>query len=281
MLTHTGGFRWVTHRPLTQSWDEIIVADLQGQARRDWVPGQKAGYHPYSSWYILAELIQRVDGRPFPDYVREEIFQPLGMRDSYIGPPPATSNDSKNVWASCGTPIRTRRKYTATIRPRRRTSWCPAATCAGPMHDLGRFYQMLLDGGAASRRPSALTRRSRSESTVDDLDSASGMYDETFKHMMNWSLGLIMNSKDRRGHRPLWLRAICFTAGPPVRAHNPRFTGFPAYGHGGSQCSVGFADPERKLVVCVVFNGMPGEAQHDRRLRQFLAALYTDLGFAE
>ena len=33
------------------------------------------------------------------------------------------------------------------------------------------------------------------------------------------------------------------------------------FGHGGSQSSVGFADPERKLVVAVVFNGMPGEAQ--------------------
>jgi CubicO group peptidase (beta-lactamase class C family) len=50
------------------------------------------------------------------------------------------------------------------------------------------------------------------------------------------------------------------------------------FGHGGSQSSVAFADPDRKLVVAVVFNGMPGEARHDARMRAFLAALYKDLG---
>ena len=33
-----------------------------------------------------------------------------------------------------------------------------------------------------------------------------------------------------------------------------------------------FADPDNKLVVAVVFNGMPSEAKHDVRMRALLAA---------
>ena len=53
-----------------------------------WAPGQKAGYHQASSWFILGEVIQRVSGLPFSTYVRREIFEPLGMADSWIGMPP-------------------------------------------------------------------------------------------------------------------------------------------------------------------------------------------------
>ena len=53
-----------------------------------WVPGEKAGYHMASSWFALGEVIRRVDGRPFPEYVRAEIFEPLGMDDCWVGMPP-------------------------------------------------------------------------------------------------------------------------------------------------------------------------------------------------
>jgi hypothetical protein len=33
----------------------------------------------------------------------------------------------------------------------------------------------------------------------------------------------------------------------------------------------------KKLVVGLVFNGCPGEAAHDKRLRALLKALYEDL----
>ena len=36
---------------------------------------------------MLAEVVRRVDGRPFEQYVREEIFLPLGMDDCWVGMP--------------------------------------------------------------------------------------------------------------------------------------------------------------------------------------------------
>ena len=51
-------------------------------------PGAQAAYHSTGTWFLLGEIIQRIDGRSCSQYVREKIFLPLGMRDSWIGLPP-------------------------------------------------------------------------------------------------------------------------------------------------------------------------------------------------
>src|SRR6185436_181695 len=88
LLTHTGGLRALVGNWEQQSWDDIIAAVCDARLEPDWVPGKKAGYHVATSSYILAELVRRLDGREYPRYVREAIFEPLGMHDSWIGLPP-------------------------------------------------------------------------------------------------------------------------------------------------------------------------------------------------
>ena len=90
-----------------------------------------------------------------------------------------------------------------------------------------------------------------------------GMYDNTFRHTMDWGLGFLINSA-RYGPGP-----APYGYGPHA---SPR-----TFGHGGSQCATAFADPERGLAVAIVWNGRPGEARHDQRLRETLTALYEDL----
>ena len=87
LLTHTGGFRWAPVEG-TEPWDEIIARMAAARPEPGWTPGAKAGYHAYTSWFVLAEIIRRVDGRTFSDYVRQQIFLPLAMVDSWIGMPP-------------------------------------------------------------------------------------------------------------------------------------------------------------------------------------------------
>ncbi|PYI56120.1 serine hydrolase domain-containing protein [Paenibacillus flagellatus] len=45
-------------------------------------PGTKYGYHN-PNYQFLALLVERVSGRPFAEYVRDSIFVPLGMKDTY------------------------------------------------------------------------------------------------------------------------------------------------------------------------------------------------------
>jgi CubicO group peptidase (beta-lactamase class C family) len=93
LLTHTGGFRFAdgfgTRRgPFAASWEENVARVCAADLETGWEPGQRAGYHPTSSMFIVGEIVRRCDGRAFDRYVREEIFLPLGMCDCWIGMPP-------------------------------------------------------------------------------------------------------------------------------------------------------------------------------------------------
>src|SRR4030067_607214 len=48
-------------------------------------PGTRYEYCTLS-FYILGELITRLSGMPYPEYLRKHIFEPLGMQDTSFDP---------------------------------------------------------------------------------------------------------------------------------------------------------------------------------------------------
>lgn len=260
VLTHTGGFRSAAAQWSTAPWAEIIAEICDTELESGWVPGQHAGYHVSSGWYILGEIVHRLDGRPFERYVREAIFEPLGMHDSWVGMPPErhraygdrvavmhmTSGDALiphpyQVWAGTAEGCAIGR---------------PGGSGWGPIRELGRFYEALLSHGHGILRPQ----------TVEALVTRHtvGLLDRTFGVPLDRGLGVVVDSK-QYGPGADWFGRHC----------SPR-----TFGHGGYVSSVGFADPEHGLVVALVFNGMTEQARHDARMRAALDALYQDLGLA-
>jgi CubicO group peptidase (beta-lactamase class C family) len=138
----------------------------------------------------------------------------------------------------------------------------PGGGTYGPIRELGYFYEALQNGGQRGGRilqaetVALMTSRVR----VD-------MVDETFKLPIDWGLGLIIDSKhDGREQVPYGYG---------------RFASPDTFGHSGSQSSVGMCDPVRGLVVALTFNGMCGEARHQRRIRAAIEAIYEDLQLAD
>ena len=84
VLTHTSGLRNVNVGWPSASWDEMIERICDADFYPDWAPGHRAGYNVVSAWCILGEVIRRIDGRPYDRYVRERIFGPIGMNDSWL-----------------------------------------------------------------------------------------------------------------------------------------------------------------------------------------------------
>src|SRR5206468_4239870 len=84
LLTHTGGFRAAAAGWSRDPWEQIIQQICQARLEPRWVPGQMAGYHVASGWFMLAQIVRRLDGRMIDRYAREMIFQPLGMNDSWL-----------------------------------------------------------------------------------------------------------------------------------------------------------------------------------------------------
>ena len=263
LLTHTAGLRYVdTDWPLT-SWSECVDRICQTRLESNWIPGQRARYDPSNSWFILGEVVRRIDGRPYDIYVRDEIFLPLKMLDSWIGMPQDVMERYGDrvgiLYVTERTPIRPLFPYDAPLAITRSR---PAANGRGPARELGRFYQMLLAGGELDGV------RLLQPQTVNLFTAPQrvGLVDETFKHKIDWGLGFLLCS-NHYGYK-----ALPYSFGPYASRR--------AFGHNGFQSTMAFADPEYDLVIAIAPNGCPGEPAHDRRLRRVLGAVYEDLGIA-
>src|SRR5690606_29466879 len=65
------------------------LALLFAQQNTNFPPGTATDYSN-GGYLLLAEIVERVAGERFPDYVQRAILQPLGMRSSFVldGAPP-------------------------------------------------------------------------------------------------------------------------------------------------------------------------------------------------
>ncbi|MEM7481886.1 MAG: serine hydrolase domain-containing protein [Acidobacteriota bacterium] len=269
LLTHTGGIRMLEVGWPHASWEEILDKICQRRPEPRWTAGEKAGYHLTSSWFVLGEVIRRLDGRPFSTYVRQEIFEPLDLDDSWIGMPEETFEGygdriakTYNTADDEGAPFRRPREH-SWHGLERVTRPSPGGNGRGPIRELGRFYEALAAGGALDGR------RILRPQTVEALTARHrvGLYDHTFKHILDWGLGFIPDSKQYGEDTvPYAYGRLCSRR---------------TWGHSGYRSSTGFADAAHGLVVALVFNGTPDDAGHDRRMRRVLEAIYWDLGLAE
>ncbi|MEM1099196.1 MAG: serine hydrolase domain-containing protein [Planctomycetota bacterium] len=274
VLTHTGGFRAAPVNYPDDDWATIQSKVNAARLEPGWVPGERAGYHVHTGWWALGAVIEACGGEGFAAYVQRVLLEPLRMSRSWITMPgavydqlvtrglhatmPDTSTPS-DAWKPTGTETK---------------AWCsnvrPGGNAYGPASDLLRFYRMMLDetpdGGDV---PGTLDGvRVLSEDTARRLvhRHRDGMMDRTFRHVMDWGLGFMLDSKHQQDEG----KTAPYGYGPQASRDT--------FGHGGSQCSVGFADPEHRLAGVILWNGQPGEPAHQQRLHAAMAALYEDLG---
>jgi CubicO group peptidase (beta-lactamase class C family) len=262
LLTHTAGIRNAIsqsdNRRLT--WDENVAAICAAPLEEGWRPGRRAGYHPVTAFHLLGEIVRRADGRPFADYVSEEILEPLDMGDSWLSLPGerfrAYGDRVGRMHAADGAVVRGLDADDSFERT------LPSGSGIGPMADLVKLYEALLGGGQREGE------RVLARETVEAITARHrvGMRDETFGMVIDWGLGLMVNSRHHLG------RATSYGYGDHASMR--------AYGHGGSQSSLAFADPEAGLAVALCCNGMPGEPANHRRTQPVITALYEELGLA-
>jgi CubicO group peptidase (beta-lactamase class C family) len=288
ILTHTAGLRSVETGWPDVTWEETIARICAAPLDDGAIPGETAAYHTASTWFVLGEVIQRVTGRPYGDVLREQLCEPAGMTHTV-----ATLEETGATRpGSCVAPLWERAggelKLLDWHLPPRSSHVSPGSSLRGPIRDLGRFYEMLLrscprfprgDTGGANenRRPTSsdppnppLAGGAKSEmlqpATVATMIDRhrSGCFDQTLMHVVDYGLGFIIDS-NRYG-------------ADTVPYGYGRYCSPSTFGHGGAQSSQGYCDPEHGLVVAYVFNGRPGEGQHQRRARTFNEAVYADLG---
>jgi CubicO group peptidase (beta-lactamase class C family) len=146
LLTHTSG--------LDESgwWREIMferrasAGDLVRMACRSalrYEPGARYEYNTLT-FALLGELIERLSGLPYPEYLRREMFEPLGMRDTSFAPRGDQRARAMPVYSAQNEPDFEAKiaYFTSTAAPGGGL-WSTAA-------DLTAFGQALLRGGASN-----------------------------------------------------------------------------------------------------------------------------------
>ncbi len=99
LLTHTSGLRSYTARQdffksvITPIAPEKLIASFR-EDPPEFAPG--AGWqYCNSGYFLLGEIVAKVSGKPLANFLREEFFEPLGMKDTGIfrnaAPPPGAA----------------------------------------------------------------------------------------------------------------------------------------------------------------------------------------------
>src|SRR5262249_5525311 len=134
--------------------------------------------------------VGRVSGTPYEQYVRDAIFLPLGMDDCWVGMPPERYEaygdriGLMHVTAS-GSPELLKGIDSA----RALSEPMPGANGRGPMNQLRRLYDALLNDGERDGV------RILSPVTVAAISARhrTGMVDEGYGVVTDWGLGLVVD----------------------------------------------------------------------------------------
>lgn len=266
-LTHTGGFRTADAVSDQLPWDEMIAQICAVRPEPRWEPGEKAGYHTSGSWRILGELIRRVTSTMPNDFIRASVFEPLGMRKSWIGVPLSEQSrlDISPIYQTDKQPPSDSSYYNT---PPAIAQCGPGTNGRGPAYELGLFYRMLLSGGTLGGKRIVSEETARTWTSPQRI----GMFDQTFKHVVDWGYGFKLNSpQDVQRANPTHSAPYGFGEYASSRT----------FGHSGSQSSSAFADPKHNLVAVMILNGRPGETLHQARSRKLHNAVYEDLGIVK
>ena len=264
LLTHTAGLRAAdgsTRAMREEAWDDAVARIASTPPDPEWVPGRRAGYHLRGTFLLLGEIVRATDGRPFEEFVGDEILDPLGMADTALS---MTAERYRTLGDRVGVMYdTTKRREPEPLEPfldeHAYERPHPAASAVGPVGDLVKLAECLRAKGAAAGG------RVLQAQTVEAVTARHrvGLVDETFGAKIDWGLGVMVNSWYYR-HEP-----APYGYGDHASMR--------AFGHGGSQSSVCFADPEVGLAAALICNGMPGEPANHRRTQPVLTALYEDL----
>ena len=251
LFTHTAGFPHAPFRPT--DWNDNALRNKRfSDWRLNWPPGSRFEYHATSSMWVIAEIIERLSGESFADYVRTHVAEPLGLPDLYVGCPedqhhriaeishvgePMTSDD----YANLGMPKPPVTEVTEEALLRFNDTdvrKVPVPGGGGIMSaaELALFYQGLIGN----------TQSGETIWSKETIDNVTTVLTDDIKDLLtntpvNRALGVVVSGDDKRNLRGFG------------HANSAE-----AFGHGGAGGQIAWVDPATGISVGYCTNG------HDR-----------------
>lgn len=254
-LNHSAGLPHVPQRvDFTDlaDWNQICVA--VANLVPVFPPGSRTEYHAITFGWIVGEVACRVDGRIFPQLLKDGIADPLGLDGLYIGIPEGVESrvaflEDANPSAPPADPLSPSSVpgwigplHEFMNRPDMHRACIPASSGIMTARAIARHYAALLPGGVdgVELLPAGRVREATEASGLMDLDGSPSAR----------ALGYqLYDQYSAPGHAEK------------------------AFGHGGFGGALGFADPARGLAVGITKNRLNSGNTADRVFQTLLAAL--------
>jgi CubicO group peptidase (beta-lactamase class C family) len=123
-LSHAAGLysvrTIVDHADVLLDWEATVHALERAQAAH--APGRFHAYHAVTYGHLIGELVRRVSGKPVPQFIQEEIAEPLGLPDFFVGASDeAVARSARNIVRAPGR-VRAESKEQSRARAAVRTS---------------------------------------------------------------------------------------------------------------------------------------------------------------
>ncbi|MCB1677178.1 MAG: beta-lactamase family protein [Halioglobus sp.] len=252
ILAHRGGIPGLpSDTPLETLWDEDKTWDLLCAAEPITTDGSRLAYHAITGGFVLERVVRQVTGDSISAYIDHKIRQPMGMRYFTYGIAPEQLPALASTYATGLRPGPLLRAFlkralgtgdittleTLCNDPRFQEAVIPAGNLVASADEVGRFFQMMLDGGKAGRRricaPVTIAR------AVQEFGSR--RIDRTLLIPMRYSAGLML------GDEPFG-----------VWGSHSKY----AYGHLGLINKFAWADPQRELSAAILTTGIPVLSHH-------------------
>jgi CubicO group peptidase (beta-lactamase class C family) len=267
----------IDHARRMLDWDHVCEALAAGEPAHP--PGARNAYHGLTYGWLVGEIVQRVSGMPFGDFVRKELAEPLGVDGLHIGVPREHKErvaellggglsrvgagrvpQESRVLAWSGRaasflrlPFNPKRTADALVVPGVLNFFfspeavdvpIPAANGTFTARSLARLYAMLAGDGEVDGK-----RLLSTHTVMQATEIQNTRVDGVVPFPMRWRLGYHLAATTRGVLR----------------------SGFGHFGYGGSGA---WADPHRELAVAMVTNQVAGTPFGDlRMLRVGSAAL--------
>ena len=266
LLTHTAGIdygqgiakdRWA--KADIQGWyfahrEEVMLDTVARMASLPFSahPGERFVYGYNTD--ILGGVVERVSGQSLDTFLRETIFQPLGMDDTHFYLPPDKTGRLATVYSASESGLKRAPEPGLGIGQGHylkgpRISFSGGAGLLSTAKDYARFLQMMLNGGSLDGRR-VLSRKSVELMTVDHLNGI------PFRAGQGFGLGFsVVTDVGARGQ--------------PGSVSE--------FGWGGAYHSTYWVDPQEGLVVVYLTQLIPANGLDDHsKLRALVYQALTD-----
>ncbi len=259
LLTHTSGMQQAI--PDLPEEDLINLSKMAAYAatsRPEHLPGERVNYSILLAHAVLAEMVLRVDGghRSFAQILREDLFEPIGMNDTSLGPRADLMERLAPIAARYKRPGLFLAEEVEGVGRllQREGAEIPGGGFFTTCSDLSRFAEMLRGKGelegARVLAPATLDFVSRNY--TGSMPNALLDYTVASREWERWPAGIGIG---------FFVRGEGVIPGPFGNLNSPR-----TYGGWGAGSTAFWIDPERDLTFSLLTTGIMEDSDHIERV---------------